>query len=223
MQKDAALIGVFGLRGSGKTTITKSLIKSGRDKIVAFDPIREYGGRGWFQCHTVKDVFLAMKKRWKSGFKISFVPGEGAHIEDLHKLAQLCFRMQQPYFDGRDYRKLTMVVEEANLSMPNQAFSRKFAAMQKVILQGRHWGIEAIAVSQRPALVSSDFRANTSTSYVFSLANQNDRDEIAKVIGRVHMGMLTSMQKFEFLEIENGKFRRGKTAKNGTFSYVHTE
>lgn len=223
MEKDAELIGVYGMRGSGKSTLTKGLIKSGYEKILAFDTIGEYGGRGWVQCKTIKEVVQAMGKRWKSGFKISFLPTAGAHIEDLHELASMCFKVQQPYRENRDHRKLMMVVEEANMSMPNQAFSRKYASMQSVILQGRHWGIEAIGVSQRPALLSSDFRGNTARTYVFTLANQNDRVEIAKVIGRQHLPMLNSMQRFEFIEIENGNFRRGKTSRTGKISYVRTD
>lgn len=223
MIKDAELIGVYGMRGSGKSTLTKSLVKSGHKKLVAFDTVGEYGGRGWVQCESMRDVLMAMKKRWKHGFKISYKPTAGAHIECLHDLATLCFKVQQPYKEDFDKRKLMMVVEEANMSMPNQQFSRKFAAMQEAILQGRHFGIECIGVSQRPALLSSDFRANTARTYVFQLNYENDRIEIAKVIGRKHLPMLNSMQKFEFIEIENGSFRKGKTTVGGGVSYVRTE
>jgi len=224
MTKDAELISVFGRRGSGKSTLTKALIKTGRPKLIVFDAIGEYGGgRGWTRCSSRKDLIAAMKKKWKSGFKISYQPTDGNHIEDLHKVCMIAFKVQQPYKDGRDDRKLTLVVEEADLSMPAQAVGRDVSGMQKLTLQGRHWGLEAIAISQRPALVSTHFRGNVATSYVFALSSQNDRDEIAKVIGREHRQMLTQMQNHEFICIENGSFQKGKTTKTGAVSYVRTD
>lgn len=219
MTKDAELISVFGRRGSGKSTLVKSLIKTGRPKLIVFDAIGEYGGRSWRQCSSKKELIAAMKAGWKKGFKISYKPVDGNHIEDLHQVCMICFKVQEPYRQGHDDRKLTLVVEEADLSMPAQAVGRDVSGMQKLTLQGRHWGLEAIAVSQRPALVSTHFRGNVAHSYVFALSSQADRDEIAKVIGRENRSMLTQMQNHQFIRIENGAFVPGKTSKSGSITF----
>lgn len=219
---DGRLISVFGRTGSGKSTLTKSLIKSGRPKLIVFDAVGEYGGAGWVQCSTRKALIAAMKSRWKTGFKISFQPRRGHYIEDLHSLSMIAMAAQQPYKDGKDQRPLTLVIEEADVSMPARAVKAEFSGMQGVTLQGRHYGVEAVVISQRPALVSMHYRGNVSTSYVFALGSQNDREEIAKVIGRQNLPMLTAMQDHQFLRIQNGTFQIGKTTKKGALSYVRT-
>lgn len=220
---DGRLVSVFGRTGSGKSTLTKSQIKAGRNKLIVFDAVGEYGGRGWVQCNTRKDVIAAIKKGWKKGFKISFQPRRGHYIEDLHFLSMIAMSVQQPFKDGRDSRPITLVIEEADVSMPARSVKAQFSGMQSVTLQGRHYGVEAIVISQRPALVSMHYRGNVSTSYVFALGSQNDREEIAKVIGRQHLSMLTAMQDHEFIRIQNGSFQKGKTTKTGAISYVRTD
>lgn len=222
MNDDGRLISVFGRTGSGKSTLTKSLIKLGREKLIVFDTVGEYGGRGWVQCATRSDVIAAMKARWKRGFKISFAPRVGHYIEDLHSLSRIAMSVQQPFKSGGDHRPLTLVIEEADVSMPARAVKAEFSGMQGVTLQGRHFGVHAVVISQRPSLVSMNYRGNVSTSYVFALGNHNDREEIAKVIGRQHLPMLTAMQNHEFIRIQDGSFQKGTTNKNGSLSYVRT-
>lgn len=223
MHKDAQLISVFGRRGSGKSTGTKALIRQASpSKLIVLDVVGEYEGGGWTICYTLADVLKCMKVRWHDRFKISYRPAHSDHVANLHNLMGLCFKVQEPYRDNQDTRKLMVVIEEADLSIPNHNLPTNRRNMQKAVLQGRHWGIEAIAVSQRPALVSKHYRGNVSCSYVFALSEHDDRAEIGKVIGRQHVDMLTSMANYSFLKIENGQFERGKTTKSGRLSYVRT-
>ncbi len=217
--KDAELWAVFGRRGSGKSTIVKGIARDPkRSKVVAFDPMREYGGRGWVRASTLSETVQAMRKRWKTGFRISYVPDAGDEAAELHRLSELLWKVQSPYETGRDARKLTLIIEEANLGMPNHALPAGLNGMARLINQGRHRGLEAIAVSQRPALVSKTYRANCTKTFVFPLADETDRAEIGKVVGRGELPALRSLQKFNFWMLEDGRKSVGLTKKTGGYS-----
>ncbi|MFA7638013.1 MAG: hypothetical protein WCY02_01760 [Parvibaculum sp.] len=205
MKKDAELIQIFGRRGSGKSTLTKGLLK-GRPKVVVFDPRAEYGAlRGFTAAYTRTDVLKAMKRGWARGFHIAYVPEAGQEIEALHKLTSICWAAQSPYEEGRDPRKLTLVIEEADLSYPVTRLPSHFSGMQRVVNQGRHVGIECIAVSQRPAQISATYRANVATSYLFALAADVDRQEMLRLIGRDYADRLRSLPPYRALVHENGQ------------------
>lgn len=212
--KDAELELVVGRRGTGKSTLT-ALLLGDRPKVVVFDPRAEYDGRGWTQCRTLKAVLDAMKKRWAKGFKIAFVPVAGQEPEQLHKLTRVLWRAQAPYEAGRDPRKLTLVVEEADLSYPVHRLPAELNGMNAVCNQGRHVGIEAIAVTQRPALINANFRGNAARVYVLPLADENDKQAILKQIGRAHDSTLRTLEPYHFLMLENGQVRPGRLAKKG--------
>ena len=214
MHKDAELIGVFGRRGSGKSTLAKALLK-GRPKVVAFDPRAEYAGRGWTKVGDRAGVLKAMKARWSKGFKIAYVPPGGGELEALHFLSMLCWQAQAPYDSGNDQRKLTLVVEEADLSIPNHALAADRRGIQRVINQGRHVGLEVIAVSQRPGLVSSTFRANCARTYVFTLPNPADVKAAAEMVGHEAVHTLKSLEPYSFAIIQDGKLSTGRTTRNG--------
>lgn len=217
--KDAELWAVFGRRGSGKSTIVQGIARDpNRKKVVAFDPMREYTGRGWVHVSSLSQLVLAMKSRWRKGFRISYVPTAGDEAGDLHKLSSLLWTAQTPYERGSDPRKLTLIVEEANLGMPNHALPAGMNGMARLINQGRHRGLEAVAVSQRPALVSKTYRANCTKTFVFPLADETDRAEIGKVVGRSRMDELRQMQKFHFWQLEDGQVSAGRTKKTGGFT-----
>ncbi|MDO8840427.1 MAG: hypothetical protein Q7V31_16055 [Parvibaculum sp.] len=214
MRKDAELIQIFGRRGSGKSTLTKGLLK-GRPKVVVFDPRAEYVGSGWTVTHSRTELLKAMRRGWSRGFRIAYVPPSGDEIEALHKLTLICWAAQSPYEDGRDTRKLTLVVEEADLSYPSRQLPVHLSGMTRVVNQGRHVGIECIAVSQRPAQISATYRANVATSYLFALAADVDRQEMLRLIGRDYADRLRTLPAHRALVHENGQVRAIEVRQNG--------
>lgn len=217
--KDAELWAVFGRRGSGKSTIVKGIARDPqRPKVVAFDPMREYGGRGWVRASSLAELVKAMRERWRKGFRISYVPQPGEEAAELHRLAVLLWNVQAPYERGADPRKLTLIIEEANLGMPNHALPAGLNGVARLINQGRHRGLEAVAVSQRPALVSKTYRANCTRIFVFPLADETDRTEIGRVVGRDQLCALRSLQKYNFWLLEDGRKSVGVTKKTGGFA-----
>lgn len=214
MKKDAELILVVGRRGSGKSTLTKGLLKD-RPKVLVFDPRAEYSGRGWAVCRSRSDVVKAMRRGWQSGFHIAYVPEAGIEAEELHRLTLICWQAQSPYESGSDPRKLTLVVEEADLSFPVVRLPAEISGMQRVVNQGRHAGIEVIAVTQRPALVSKNFRGNVATSYVFPLADEDDQQAMLKKLGNAWREPLRTLANHRCLMHRDGQVTAMGVRQNG--------
>lgn len=210
---DAELVAICGRRGSGKTTLAKHLIRSAR-KLVAFDPMAEYGSaRGWMRVEDRKGLLDAMRRRWHQGFKIAYTPAAD-HMAALHYTCDLIWRAQSVYIDA-DPRPLTLVIEEANLSLPNRPLPASRQGALRCTLQGRHRGIEIVAVTQRPALLNADFRANAARLYVFPLAYADDIDAVARIVGREHREALRTLKPFHYLAVENGSIRPGRVLRSG--------
>ncbi|WP_068310164.1 ATP-binding protein [Polycladidibacter hongkongensis] len=212
----AELEAVYGRRGSGKSTITKARLRglpSGA-RVIVFDPLAEYGGTGWTRVRTLEELAGAVKKRWRGGFKISYVSA-GDHVENLDRLTKFLWLANADY--PRHKKQMLLVVEEANLAIPNQAQKSHITGMQQLILQGRHRGLGCIAITQRPAQISTTFRGNCAREYVFPLAAHVDKQQILQTIGPKYKEELNQMQPFNFLLLENGAIKRGKTTKTGKF------
>lgn len=196
-----------------------ALLKSmGADRVVVFDVQEEYSGRGWTRCYDLDAVRDAMVANWSGKFKISFVPPDGETVEAFHWFCKLIWQAQEPYHQGRDDRKILIIIEEADTAIPNQKLPRKYSAAIGMINRGRHRGIDAIAITQRPALIMATYRSNVSSSYVLPLAFQNDKNVILEMIGRQFHRELSEMPNFSFLKIVDGQVTRHKLLKSGAIT-----
>jgi len=206
--KNARCIAVYGRRGSGKSTLVKRLIADA-PRLVVFDPVDEYGGvRGIRRAPSLKDVRAMMRVGWASGFKIAYITTSD-HPRMLHGLADLIWQAQAPYGAGRDRRKVVLVVEEMNLGFPAFKLPAQWFAMGRAVLQGRHRGIEVIGVTQRPALVSTDFRGNVAETYALALATSHDYRAVFEVYGREAERALRSLAPHNYIHFSGGSWRLG--------------
>ncbi|MET4701980.1 DNA helicase HerA-like ATPase [Constrictibacter sp. MBR-5] len=206
--KDARCIAVFGRRGAGKSTLVKSLV-AGAGRLVVFDPMGEYARMpGYRRAASVGEVRKILRASWGRGFRVAFVP-EREHVKALHSLSALLWGAQIAYDDGRDTRKLLLVVEEANLGFPNRPMRPGEDAFLRLILQGRHRGIEIIAVTQRPALVSPNFRSNAAETYCFALSDEIDLSTMRRMVGKAREAELRAMPVHHYFRVSNGTVERG--------------
>jgi|SRR5579883_235726 len=204
MIKDARCVAVFGRRGSGKTTRTRALVE-GCPAVICFDPLGQWSREfGYCPVGNLSLLHSLLREGWSSGFKIAFTPDAPDYPAALHELSTYLWHVQQPYERGRLRRKLTLVVEEMNLSVPVHALPAAQRGFLQLVLQGRHRGIEIIGVSQRPALVSADFRANVSETYVFALGYPED----ARIFRRA--GDATALPNHAFIRISDQGAARGE-------------
>lgn len=216
--KDAELFFVTGRRGTGKTTLTRALTRD-RPKLVIFDPRAEYT-RGP-QCRSLSEVRDVMRRRWRKGFELSYVPDAGQEIFELHQLTTFLWRAQAPYETYADNRKLTLVVDEMDLSYPVSRLPADMNGMNKAINQGRHVGLEIIGVTQRPAMVGMNFRSQVAATYLFALEEEDDVKAMARKFGRGLEDRIRNLPNYHCLMRKDAKVMGLKIMKNGkigTFS-----
>lgn len=145
-----------------------------------------------------------MREQWSRGFHIAYVP-RSDYVGELHRLSVFLFAAMKGYGPSAP-RKLTLMVEEANLSIPVTKLPADRQGIMSLTLQGRHRGIELIAVTQRPALVSKDFRGMCAETYVFPLGNEDDR----RAFGRQYAGAIAKLTDHHYLHITDSGAARGE-------------
>lgn len=209
MNKDARILAVYGRRGSGKSTRVKALLRD-YNRVVVLDVQGEYARLpGYIACRSLAEVKKAMLKRWAGTFKIAYVP-QDARPKTLHDLCMLLFAAQKPYSEERDSRKILLVIEEANLTYPNIVLPDGQRGADRAVLQGRHYGIEILAVTQRPAVISTTLRSMCSEIYCLALTIPHDYKAVFEMIGKQHEAALRALQPHEFLHWDGEKVIKGK-------------
>ena len=225
MIKDAALVAVYGPRGSGKSTLTRALIEPRRN-VIAFDPIADYAQlRGW-SAVQLSTSEKENRRRLSAGakraltrkkFRLAVVPYSGEEALCLHHLSQWMFDLQAGYRAGRLSEKLTLVIEEMDLSYPVSKLPKELNGMSRLCNQGRHWGLEAIGVTQFPQQVSKTFRNNATYTYAFKLPD-TPRRAVEENMMAADRPVLRELQQYEFIELSIKGMRRGKTLRSGKIS-----
>ncbi len=204
--KDAEIIMISGGRGSGKTTRQIELIEK-RDRVLVLDPIGTFSAKGYKRVRTLKAVYQEMKKGWKTGFKIILVTpsAEGQCIALMQKLSRDLFIIQKPYYDYKDKRKITLVIDEAHKYFPNRKMApAEQEPLEDIIALGRHYGIEMVAATQRLAKMWTEYRGNASQSYFFMQGDHTDFAAVLATIGTENREALRGLKVHEYLHKGQG-------------------
>ena len=203
--RPSEVLAIFGRRGSGKTTLARSLVARQR-RLIVFDPIAEWcRSPGITTCESVEAVRLALRRRWRLGFRLA-LPCQADHAAELDRLARLIWGAQEPFL-RRECPELVLVVDELNLGMP---LGRRAEAMLGLTLQGRHRGIGLVGISQRPALVSSDFRGQAHRTFWCCLSAANDLRTARETLGD-RAAELRQLGVGQFLEDDGREVTRSAT------------
>ena len=212
MKKDAEIAAVFGSRGSGKSTMARHIVKSHK-RVLVLDPTNDWQSEGPYKpVDNIADLARMLRAAWKrKTFRIVYNVPHGRYPEALHHVSNLLCQYQQAYFDHADDRKLTLVVEEMAEAYSNAAANRRdLPGFSKVVLQGRHYGLEVVGVSQRPHDIAARFRDNAATVYVFALVDHNSRDAIARMTGPEYREQIRTLANYRFLKIRGGDVSTGR-------------
>lgn len=207
--KTASITGVWGGRGSGKTTKVKELIRD-RSRVIVFDPLEEYAAAGFRAVRTLPELWSYVKESWQD-FRLAYLPHD-QYVAELVVLSSDVFTAQAPYKDGRDGSELTLVVEEMSLSVPNVKHALGEGAFLRLCNIGRHYGVSIIGTSQRLAHVHTDFRGNTSDDYFFRLRDHADHQAAIRRMGPEQADTLRGLQTHDYLHVQDGNVTRGRNA-----------
>jgi ABC-type dipeptide/oligopeptide/nickel transport system ATPase component len=206
--KNSSRIAVYGRSGSGKSTYVKNLIKKLK-RVVVFDVMAEYSQlQGYETAYDINQVKAIMIRKPKT-FKIAYQSRAGSEQQDLHLLSCLLALAQTPYLKGIHNTELTLVAEELSTAYPNQ-IKQNLNGFQNLCQRGRHYGINIIGITQRPATVSKNFFGNTNKTIIFPLAWQDDIKGILNLIGKKYQQDLLNLQPHNYLVFENFTITRGK-------------
>ena len=108
--------------------------------------------------------------------------------------------MQSGYMAETSKAKITLVVDEMDLSFPSGIRQRNPKhGFLGLCLRGRHYGINLVGISQRPKLVDISFRANMSAVYLFMLAEPDDIDVAIKLVGREYAQTFRNLNKYQYV------------------------
>lgn len=200
---------IAGGRGSGKTTLARSMIER-RRRVVVMDPLDEYGGNGFAVARSLRAVAHGLATRWAGDFRIRYVPPANHEPQALHELAVLLRKAQAPFKAGRDARTLTLVVEEMNMSFPNRQLPAALSGFPELCARGRHFGIEVIGVTQRIAEIHTRFRGNAAVHYYFRQDDHADVTTCLAKIGPQYRDQLAGLDNHQYLRREAGRVTTGK-------------
>lgn len=204
MIKNAELSLVVGRRGSGKSTKVKSMIAH-KSRVIVFDPQDEYSEAGFTHGKTGDLLRAYLAERWDGEFRAAYVPPANRETMALDVLAKFILQIQEPYRADQDDRQITLVIEEMNLGYPVQALPAHLDGMARICNQGRHYGVNVIGVTQRPALVSTTFRGNISEAFIFPLSWGEDKGAMLQMLGREHADQLNQLLDYHCLHWRNGQ------------------
>lgn len=215
MKKDAEVIGIWGCRGSGKTTRQIELM-AGRDRVIVLDPIGSFKARGYKTVRSLPALYREIKAGWNSGFCLILrtPSAEADCLRVMRELSAALFLIQKPYYQGRDRRKIAVVIDEAHKFFPNRKMTpAEQEPLENIIALGRHYGIEMIAASQRLAKVWTEYRGNCSQHYFFMQGDHTDFSAVLAIIGGGHRDALRSLKTHEYLHKGQGfNITRGRNA-----------
>lgn len=212
--KDAKLMAIFGMRGMGKSAITKKLLRDHK-RVVVFDPQEEYGSLpGFRRVDSYAALDAAIRAGWVRGYRIAYCPGYKFHPQKLSDICEMLYQFQAGYGVTHG-NKICLIVEEMNTSYPHHQLPGHCQGMNAVILQGRHRGLEAIGIAQRPALIHRNYRSNAEEGYCFMLGEPKDFQAVGeKFPEKHHREIVARLAKYDYIRWSNGVVSFAPKGKN---------
>ncbi|MDS0927308.1 hypothetical protein OD754_10780 [Rhodobacter capsulatus] len=177
-------VAVWGMRGSGKSTLGRELIRKARfdrldprPQIVRVDPVGAGG------CTTARQVEQALKEGRP---EVDFTSSR----EDLaREVIALCLAR------SRKWAPIYLVLDEASVYL-----RRLDPMISKMFLQGRHYGLGVMMISQRPVHVHPDYRSQAVARFWLRLDEARDRSVAAEALGRDVAARLQSLPVGQFIQ-----------------------
>lgn len=175
MNQNRKIILIFGRTGSGKSYLTKRLIKK-IDRVCIIDVLFEYDNGLIF--YTLSDFLDYLEKKTEKKFCYIFRFTSDFEIELLFDLLYTL-------------SNLTLVVEEAEIYISSYSKKSNFL---KLVRYGRHKSISIIAVARRVTELSNDLRAQANKIISFKQILKNDLDYL-KTLG---FHKVETLKQFDF-------------------------
>ena len=190
---DASITTILGMRGCGKSTLTKLLARSHPRKIV-FDFVQEWDdGTHYVESREeFENIFREVFNKPSYTIIVRFQFGESQQkiTEIQTQIAKLV------YVVGRDSEIETcLIFEEAQFYFPTHGLAPE---NMHLLTTGRHAFINIIANTQRPASISKLLLSQSKEVYIGSLYEMNDIKYLYDSVGELALEA-RNIQPMEFL------------------------
>ena len=196
--RDSRRIGLFGASGSGKTTKALKLVEKCR-RLIVFDALDDFTGK-FIRTTDLSKLKAYVIKNYVRGFRIAYVPPAGSEPRALSDLSLFLRDLQKGYKFNKHQAKITLFVDELNLSFPlGYSKSKPDNGFCFLNNQGRHYGINIVGCSQRMSMVDMPFRANLSDLFVFRLADFNDLKAATAIIGTPYREQILNLPNYKYI------------------------
>lgn len=173
---------ILGRKGTGKTTVTASLVRQevkGRGRVVVLDPIGEYpGGYRITPSDPALDYFLGNQR-----FSLRIHPIRSTDLDHL-----------LPKFLKAG--NLMVVLDEAQLYQDCKTIPDVFVDF---ITLGRRPAVDQIFITQRPTMLHKDITAALDQAYLFGTREPRDLAYLASYISDVVATKVCQLEPFHYL------------------------
>jgi len=163
--------------------------------VVVLSPTLDWrDDTGWPTVYGLRDVAGYLQDR-RPGRHLIMVPGD--YRAEAETVARWCMEAQKPFLEGRSTSRLLLVLEEASEALPSSRPPGRW--LKALIARGRHYGVDMIAISQRPSQVHPDMRSNSGLRVYYKVNDHVDWKPIADHLGPAGESRVRTLPEFHGL------------------------
>lgn len=215
---DGKRVMICGGSGSGKSTLADQ-ITSQAQRLIVFDYMVTRRAKaaklGLREVTSLADLRDAIIDNYANGFRIWYRPeaARQAQIEAAHKVATLLRAIQEPRFEaGKAIPKIAFYVDEMSDVYPVEKLPADLRGLEWLSKAGRHFRIDFIGATQRPAQISSEFRGNAEIKYFLRLDSAPDLQAVAHAVGSKAKHMVEGLRNYQYVRYSEGEISQGTTS-----------
>lgn len=197
------VIFILGKRGSGKSTLGKSVLAR-YNRVIVFDPMDEYHTtfdeeHGYTVFRTMLD-FFDFFQTMPNTFRVAC---RFHHIDPDETEREYEYAAKA----AKEIGRLLLVLEECEMFITS---SNRKSYINYLISMGRHHKISMLAIGRRPSEIPIRFRANYSTIVAFNTTEQRDLQMLSAY--GFDVDAVRSLGEHKYILLGKDIFGNGKTS-----------
>ena len=184
-QGQAPVVGLFGRRGVGKSTLARQIARH-QGRLLVWDYIGEYGPLAYRSEGNLQALVSYLREGHRQPFFAArYIPRTG-EVEEFEAFCGIAYRC----------RNTLIVVEEAAAICQASYLPPAFG---RIVRQGRHRGLGMLWCTQRLNEVSRTLTSLTDVWAGFALSEPADLMALAQRCGREYAERIAKLPRFEWL------------------------
>lgn len=205
ISKKGEIIGIFGIKGHGKTSMIRTLIRPRPRVLILDDGLGDYDGAAVAPNAAIAAMFLRDRERFRVVFGDIDKPYEENAADAIGLTKAYVESMADHDLD------VTLVIDEADLYASGRNIS---AGLRNGISRGRHWNLSIIYASRRPAEVHTLLPSQTERFIIFRTREPSDIRYLRSFIGEDAASKLPDLEKYQYIDVAaDGEWKIGRMGK----------